>query len=156
MESAYYIDMNESYNNLSSVLKYLIEKKSVNQTDISKATEIPQGTISRALSKKHGSMKLEHLERLADYFSVSIDQLIGREPIDSDVSTDSINKIDWNLFFKISRPLESKIKRGEYKLTTEQQADILTDLYIKAKSFKDIASPQVINALIEAKLEKFI
>lgn len=48
------------------------------QSDVSAATGIPQNTISW-IEKDKGIVNIQHCVLLADFFGVSLDELIGRE-----------------------------------------------------------------------------
>jgi HTH-type transcriptional regulator/antitoxin HigA len=54
------------------MLRHLIEAKGVSQTEVSKATEIADSTISEVLKGKR-SLNRSHIGKLARYFSVSPD-----------------------------------------------------------------------------------
>lgn len=60
----------------------IIEGKPISQNRLAEVTGIPQPTISRILSGKHETLRLDNMMALADYFEVSLDQLTGRVPLD--------------------------------------------------------------------------
>ena len=69
---------------LSQRLKQLRADKNINQMELARDLGVNQGTVGKweTGSRKPDS---EMLSRLADYFSVSIDYLLGRDEKNSDV-----------------------------------------------------------------------
>lgn len=59
-------------------LRELMEEKNVNQTQLSEKTGIPQGRISKWMSGENYP-SLEGLWKIADYFDISLDILVGRK-----------------------------------------------------------------------------
>ena len=60
-------------------LKLLMKEHHLSQSALSKQTDIPQTCISSWLTEKH-EPKLEYLWKLADYFDLTLDELVGRSP----------------------------------------------------------------------------
>ena len=58
-------------------LKLLMKENNLSQSALAKKTDIPQTCISSWLTEKH-EPKLEYLWKLADYFDLTIDELVGR------------------------------------------------------------------------------
>jgi transcriptional regulator with XRE-family HTH domain len=52
-----------------------------NPTHLADECGIPQPTLSRALSKKHQNMQFDTIDKLAKFFNVSIDSLVGNKPL---------------------------------------------------------------------------
>ena len=90
-------------------------KKSLSQ--IEKEMEIPQGTLKN--SKNH-SASIDTVVRLADYFRVSIDSLIGRTPPSETLLPDEQKLLD--LFRSMS---------GQGQAYLIQTAEIAARTYIK-------------------------
>lgn len=59
-------------------LVQLMQIKGINKNQLSKLANIPYTTIDGMFKKGCDNMKLSTLVKLADYFDVSIDYLIGR------------------------------------------------------------------------------
>lgn len=70
-----------SLNSLRNVLSFLMEECDINDADLSRETEIPASTISR-MRLNDTNPTVATLRPLAKFFSVSIDQLLGDEPLD--------------------------------------------------------------------------
>lgn len=61
-------------------IKQLLDKRGLNQTQFSKILNVSESTISLYISGKH-QPDYETLFRIADYFEVSIDYLLGRNDV---------------------------------------------------------------------------
>ncbi len=59
-------------------IKQIRIERGITQAEVSKATGIPQNTISWIESDK-GIPNIYQCKLLADYYGISIDELIGRE-----------------------------------------------------------------------------
>jgi transcriptional regulator with XRE-family HTH domain len=62
-------------------LKNLLEKNKITSSQLSSASGIDKPIISRLLSGKTTNPQVETLKPIAEYFGVSIDQLIGVSPL---------------------------------------------------------------------------
>ncbi|MCG5251590.1 helix-turn-helix domain-containing protein [Brevibacillus agri] len=71
-------------------LKELRSKKRLTQEALAAALEIPESTIRRYESSDDNIPRRERLEKIADYFGVSVDYLLGRtdDPAPSDKKDD--------------------------------------------------------------------
>jgi SOS-response transcriptional repressor LexA len=67
--------------NLSSVLKALIRTKGLSESELARRTDIGQPVIHRMISGETSNPKIATLRPIAHYFEISIDQLIGDEPL---------------------------------------------------------------------------
>lgn len=63
---------------LATVLKALLEKHATSARELSRATKVPQPTITNYLSGRSAN-KLEHLMAIADHFHVSLEYLLFEE-----------------------------------------------------------------------------
>lgn len=68
--------MNKYMKRLSENIKYLMGDLSV--SELAKNVDIPQPTLSRYILCER-QITLEYLVKLADYFEIEIDVLIGRK-----------------------------------------------------------------------------
>ncbi|WP_342147462.1 helix-turn-helix transcriptional regulator [Rickettsiella endosymbiont of Aleochara curtula] len=66
---------------LHNTLEYLIKKWGININQLHKHTGIPLSTLKRLRINKENNPTLASLAPIAHYFSVSLDQLIGREAL---------------------------------------------------------------------------
>lgn len=64
--------------NVSTVLRALLDQHGISPTELHRRTGVPQSTLSRILSGKIVDPSDKHISKIAEYFSVSTDQLRGR------------------------------------------------------------------------------
>ncbi len=72
---------------LNQTLKYLIKKWGININQLHKHTGIPLSTLKRLRLNKNNNPTLASLAPIANYFSVSLDQLTGRETLSKEDNT---------------------------------------------------------------------
>ena len=65
--------------NIADRLKQLMEEQNINQRQLSFLSNIPYTTIDGIRKRNCDNVKLTTLIKLADYFDVSIDFLVGRD-----------------------------------------------------------------------------
>ena len=68
-------------NNLSTNIRLLLNKKQISENELARRTGVAQQIINRMLSGENQNPKLATLIPLANYFMVSLNQLIGAEPL---------------------------------------------------------------------------
>lgn len=95
---------------LAKVLKALLEDREISARELSRATKVPQATITSFLSGR-SSNKPEHLLAIAEYFNVSLEFLLfgierHQEPGLSSILTEGIYE-GW-LKVKIERAIPDK------------------------------------------------
>ena len=73
--------MAKKYQQLSKILKKLLFDKEMKCVDLAREVNIPQPTIHRLVSGKSTRPYKSSLQPIADYFSITVDQLIGEEAI---------------------------------------------------------------------------
>jgi SOS-response transcriptional repressor LexA len=74
------------------VVRELLYKNNINVTELAKSINLPQPTIQRLVTGKTSDPKLSTLTLIANYFSITIDQLLGNTPIEN-ISTNHSYKI---------------------------------------------------------------
>lgn len=81
-----YIPEKERYHfSVSEVLKYLMQDiGNISEGELSRRTGVPQPTIHRILSGKTPNPRLDSVKPLADFFNLSIDQLLARDSLPKD------------------------------------------------------------------------
>ena len=67
--------------NISNILNRLLGRKKIKPTELARLTNLPQPTVQRMVSGTTTKPHLTSLEPIAKFFSISIDQLLGLEPI---------------------------------------------------------------------------
>lgn len=83
--------MAKKYLRLGSVLKRLLFDRGMKPIDLAREVNIPPPTIHRLLTGKSTRPYGSSLQPIADYFSLSVNQLLGEEPLPNQ-SCDDINK----------------------------------------------------------------
>ena len=69
------------FHNTGKILKTLLVERKINTVRLSEATKIGQPVISRLITGETEDPKLSTLKALADYFNITINQLIGEAPL---------------------------------------------------------------------------
>lgn len=68
----------------AQILKRLMARKNhISENELERQTGVPQPTINRILKGESKEPKQRTLQRLADFFEVTVPQLRGEEPLDS-------------------------------------------------------------------------
>lgn len=78
---------------LSEILQQLIEEKGLTITELARRIHIPQPTIQRIASGTYKRPHAKTLKPIAEFFKITIDQLLGLEPIQWLVSKSIIRQI---------------------------------------------------------------
>ncbi|WP_131795888.1 S24 family peptidase [Fluoribacter gormanii] len=66
---------------ISSVLNNLLIKHGITEAELSRRIDAPRATINRLVSGRTPDPRASTLETIADYFKISVDQLLGKQPI---------------------------------------------------------------------------
>lgn len=61
------------------VLQSILDEKGITSAKLAADTGIQKSTLSRLLNNQRGSIRFPDLIKIADYFNVSTDRLLGRE-----------------------------------------------------------------------------
>lgn len=69
--------------NIRKILSELMEKNSITEAELARRTQVPPATVNRLMAGATPDPRLTTVRPLARYFNVSIDQLIGDEPLTS-------------------------------------------------------------------------
>ena len=98
---------------LAKVLKALLEKHDITARELSRATKVPQPTLTNYLSGRSAN-KLEHLMAIAEYFNVTLEYLLfeeAPEPTLGSVLTEGV--FDGWLRVRIDKAIPIKKKGGD-------------------------------------------
>lgn len=97
-----------------NVIRELLFKNDINVSELARAINLPQPTIQRLVSGKTVDPKLSTLTLIANYFSLSIDQLLGNA---------TNNSLNSNISFKVrTAPIISWEQAAEFqKLFNSEQ-----------------------------------
>jgi len=92
---------------LNNTLEYLIKKWGININQLHKHTGIPLSTLKRLRLNKENNPTLASLAPIANYFSISLDQLTGREALpkknNKQIDGLTIPLIHWKDILNISK-----------------------------------------------------
>ncbi|HHT0604937.1 TPA: S24 family peptidase [Legionella anisa] len=66
---------------ISGVLNKLLIKHGITEAELSRRIDAPRATINRLVSGRTPDPRASTLETIADYFKISVDQLLGKQPI---------------------------------------------------------------------------
>lgn len=81
--------MAKIYPKLGCILKKLLFDHDIKPADLSREINLPPPTIHRLITGKSGRPHQSSLEPIASYFSITIDQLLGEEPLPNAVGNNS-------------------------------------------------------------------
>ena len=77
--------------NLSTVLTYLMSEKGIKSAELARKTGIGQPVIYRMMTGTTENPQVLSLKPIADFFGVSLDQLLGLSPLNSQKPLDNIS-----------------------------------------------------------------
>ncbi len=110
---------------LKDRLKELRSRKGITQEALASALDIPESTVRRYESSDDNTPRRERLEKIADYFGVSVDYLLGRTDNPStSVREDMPDELTTIMYHKWDQ-LDEKRRKQALKLLEilEQEAD---------------------------------
>lgn len=76
--------MAKHYLNLSKILQRLLFEKKMKPVDLAREVNLPQPTVHRLVTGKSTRPYKSSLKPIADYFSITVDQLIGEDALEAD------------------------------------------------------------------------
>lgn len=95
--------MDITINSVAKILSKLIAQHDLNETELSQKIGVPRATINRLTSGRTPDPRASTLQTIANYFEVSIDQLLGHKPLFSESGTKIISEkedvlpiLEWN------------------------------------------------------------
>lgn len=129
---------------LAEILSHLAARDGVSLPEISRATGISLQVLYNLRDAKTRRPQAKTLRRLAEFFNVSTEQLLGKSPILDQTASDSLIEIIASRASSDSE-IATSIGRGIFSypedfqrfpsITREQKIDILVD-YLKGKYIK--------------------
>lgn len=105
---------------IKDVLGELMRKEGIKQIKLEELSGVPQPTISRILRGGHQTLELATAKRLAHYFKVSLDQMIGDEPLKDDARWHQVKTL-WGELSEDNRELISAMMRQMAKVSEKRK-----------------------------------
>ncbi|WP_440616779.1 helix-turn-helix domain-containing protein [Cysteiniphilum sp. 6C5] len=129
---------------LPFILKKLIDSTGMELADFCRKIEIGYATIYQILSGKNQSPRVETILPIAKYFNVSIEQLIGEEPLDNPVrkkgtsiSSDTKNTVWQNqLFHDCAKVVSCILEKHTKEIGIDQFLATIKEVYMYSVSQK--------------------
>ncbi|GAB4394060.1 MAG: S24 family peptidase [Gammaproteobacteria bacterium] len=82
-------------NKLKSNLQQLLAARNQRQADLARETQLPHSLLSRIFSNPEPNPTFNTLATLANYFSISISQLVGEEPLPDETIIHKRNRANY-------------------------------------------------------------
>jgi SOS-response transcriptional repressor LexA len=122
-------------NNLAYILRQLMHEQDLTTSELARRTGIGQPVIHRILTSETGDPKVSTLSAIANYFAVSISQLIGDEPLPKTrlPGTHEVSKFGWNKAPLLS--WEDAIDWPENKEKFPELEYLLTDTEVGSNAY---------------------
>src|SRR3990167_2192945 len=73
--------MSEAILEISSILNYLIKRLRISEAGLARKINVPRATINRLVSGRTPDPRASTLNAIAAYFNVTVDQLLGTQPL---------------------------------------------------------------------------
>ncbi|MDA5111090.1 helix-turn-helix domain-containing protein [Brevibacillus thermoruber] len=95
-------------------LKELRTRKGITQEVLALDLGIPESTVRRYESSDENTPRRERLEKIADYFGVSVDYLLGRtdDPSPSEMINRNLSEIENLFFYELDKLSEEDKKKA--------------------------------------------
>ncbi|WP_218814254.1 helix-turn-helix domain-containing protein [Rickettsiella endosymbiont of Dermanyssus gallinae] len=100
-----------SENKLNDILEYLMKEHRINTQQLHKYTGVPLSTLKRLRLNKGNNPTVASLVPIAQYFNISVDQLIGIDPLEKNSGLQNeitVPIIEWE---NASNPQKDKCKQ---------------------------------------------
>ncbi|OIN82960.1 helix-turn-helix domain-containing protein [Francisella sp. TX07-6608] len=97
---------------LSNILSKLLKEHNLNEAQFAKIINIPTTTISRLTNRRTPDPRASTLKAIADYFGITVDDLIGQDKLTSKFNTSTIK-------FTMLADFKEKFKSDKEFYTTE-------------------------------------
>lgn len=106
--------------NIGSVITELLEKAGITEADLAKAIDLPRATINRIHAGKIAHPRSSTLTLIANYFNITIDQLLGYSTLQNDYTSNKINviqipQLSWEIVKKQANHIDKAISNESTK-----------------------------------------
>lgn len=133
-------------NKLRLILRKLIAEAGINDIDLARTLNMPNSTLNQLLKADHLRPRIDTLIPIAKYFNVSIEQLIGEQPLPHSTVAETPTKTvpksfqgKWepDLFIRCLETTSQLIKQNRYQADAEQVISIIREVYFFSLNKKD-------------------
>jgi transcriptional regulator with XRE-family HTH domain len=138
--------------NLSQTLRFLMQKTKITEYALSKRTGVPQPMINKILHEKNTNPKIATLQPLANYFMVTMSQLLGEDTALKDkklffveethLETSHIPILEWQKILDVRQSGLSCTKHQKYiptnaNISSESYALVVEDSTMEPRFLKN-------------------
>lgn len=88
-----YFKMNNATLNISPVLNSLLSQYKISEAELARKINVPRATINRLAAGRTPDPRASTLNAIAEFFGISMDQLLGKKPpsIETSQATENVN-----------------------------------------------------------------
>lgn len=119
---------------LGQNLKNLLNKARLSENELSRRTGVPQQIINRILSGTNKNPKIATLAPIANYFMVTLSQLIGDEPLNKEIKLNKIHR-GWNEIPLLDWEMLDQDQIKSQLIASKNNKKILVDLDVQSNCF---------------------
>lgn len=114
------------------ILKKLMEVNNIvcSNKNLAQMIGIPYSTLQDILNLVNTNPKISTLIPIAKFFNVSIEQLIGLEPLSSEEATEKSHNWNYSLYTECLEEVVSTLKKEKKMADTEQTLEITKKAYV--------------------------
>lgn len=121
--------MHDTTLELGSILECLLKRANMSESAFGRKVGIPRATINRIVSGKTPDPRVSTLKSISEYFNVTVDQLLGTQPLSPSETTEShsaqppIPIIEWSAAHRWAAAIEeSKGNQLSWVLTDPESS----------------------------------
>lgn len=113
---------------ISRVLSGLIKRYHISEAELARQTVVPRATINRLVSGRTSDPRASTLNSIAEFFSISVDQLLGKSPIYEDnkhefsLTSGQIPVLKWEEALPWKKNIIDKLSLNSYELISCDQS----------------------------------
>lgn len=115
--------MAKHFLSLSKILQKLLYDKRMNASELAKEVDLPIPTVHRIVTGKSTRPYKASLQPIADYFSISLDQLVGEEPLPNDLSLEQ----------KVTKPIREIPLLNWENLSAKDKPKVAVDFIVASQ-----------------------
>lgn len=109
---------------IAKILSQLLSEQNLRVSELARRVQLPQPTVQRIVAGVCENPHISSLKPIADYFSLSVAQLKGLEPIPRLDKVHKLPLISW-----------SEATRWNKQLTTLSEEHVIADIHVSHKAY---------------------